>query len=126
MADSAGFDRRSGLLLTDWAHVHQSLEVILTTPLGSRVMRRDFGSELPDLVDSKMTSRLVLAIYAAAAIAIRRWEPRFRLSRASIVEATASGRLGLVLYGTYYPRGHRGDYTVAEDASTRIIVQGAL
>jgi phage baseplate assembly protein W len=125
MADSAGFDRRSGRLLTDWAHVQQSIEVILTTPIGSRVMRRDFGSELPDLVDRKMTPRLVLALYAAAAVAIRRWEPRFRLTRAGVTEAGATGRLGLVLYGTYFPRGHRGDFSVAEDASTRIIFQGA-
>lgn len=125
MADSTGFDRRSGRLLTDWAHVQQSIEVILTTPLGSRVMRRDFGSELYELVDRKMTSRLVLALYAASAVAIRRWEPRFRLTRASVIQATSTGLLGLALFGTYYPRGHRGDYSVAEDATVRVIFQGA-
>lgn len=123
MADSTGFDRRSGRLRTDWAHVQQSIEVILTTPIGSRVMRRDFGSELYDLVDRKMTPRLVLALYAATAVAIRRWEPRFRLTRAGVTEAGAAGRIGLVLYGTYYPRGHRGDYSIAEDASTRVILR---
>lgn len=124
MADSTGFNRHSGRLLTDWAHVQQSIEVILTTPLGSRVMRRDFGSELYDLVDRKMTSRLVLALYAASAVAIRRWEPRFRLTRAAVTESGATGRLGLALYGTYYPRGHLGDYSVAEDAEARVFVNG--
>lgn len=123
MSDGAGIDRTAGGPRTDWAHVEQSLRVILTTPIGSRVMRRDFGSHLPDLVDRKMTSRLVLAVYVAAAEAIRRWEPRFRLTRCAIVEATATGRLGLALYGTYYPRGHRGDYSVAADATTRVIVE---
>ena len=125
MSDGNGIDRRLGRPLTGWAHVEQSLDVILTTPIGARVMRRDFGSELPDLVDRKMTSRLVLALYAAAAAAIRRWEPRFRLTRAAVTEAGATGRLGLALYGTYYPRGHLGDNSVAEDASTRIVFQSA-
>lgn len=125
MSESNGIDRRTGGIASGWAHVEQSLDVILTTPIGSRVMRRDFGSEIPDLVDRKMTSRLVLALYAAAAAAIRRWEPRFRLTRAAVTEAGATGRLGLVLSGTYYPRGHLGDYSVAEDASTRIVFQSA-
>lgn len=125
MSESNGIDRRTGGIASGWAHVEQSLDVILTTPIGSRVMRRDFGSEIPDLVDRKMTSRLILALYAAAAVAIRRWEPRFRLTRAAVTEAGATGRLGLVLSGTYYPRGHLGDYSVAEDASTRIVFQSA-
>ncbi len=125
MSESNGIDRRTGGIVSGWAHVEQSLDVILTTPIGARIMRRDFGSEIPDLVDRKMTSRLVLALYAAAAAAIRRWEPRFRLTRAAVTEASATGRLGLALYGTYYPRGHLGDYSVAEDASTRIVFQSA-
>lgn len=125
MSESNGIDRRTGGIVSGWAHVEQSLDVILTTPIGARIMRRDFGSEIPDLVDRKMTSRLVLALYAAAAAAIRRWEPRFRLTRAAVTEAGATGRLGLALYGTYYPRGHLGDYSVAEDASTRIVFQSA-
>lgn len=125
MSESNGIDRRTGGVVSGWAHVEQSLDVILTTPIGSRIMRRDFGSEIPDLVDRKMTSRLVLALYAAAAAAIRRWEPRFRLTRAAVTEAGATGRLGLALYGTYYPRGHLGDYSVAEDASTRIVFESA-
>lgn len=125
MSESNGIDRRTGGVVSGWAHVEQSLDVILTTPIGSRIMRRDFGSEIPDLVDRKMTSRLVLALYAAAAAAVRRWEPRFLLTRAAVTEAGATGRLGLALYGTYYPRGHLGDYSVAEDASTRIVFESA-
>lgn len=125
MADSAGLDRRGGRPSTGWQHVQQSIDILLTTPVGARVMRREFGSEVPDLVDRKMTPRLILALYAAAAAAIRRWEPRFRLTRAAVSEASEQGRLGLVLYGTYFPRGHLGDYSVAEDASTRVVFQSA-
>lgn len=117
---STGFDRRTGRLLRGWDHVRQSIEVILTTPIGSRVMRRDFGSRLPDLVDAKLTRSRVLAVYSAAAEAIEAWEPRFRLRSASIARAEAGGVIGLTLVGVYFPRGHLGDWSVAEDATMRV------
>lgn len=125
MPDSTGVDRASGKPLSDWAHVEQSIATILTTPIGSRVMRRDFGSALYDLVDAKMTQRTVLAIYAATAVAIARWEPRFRISRAAVVSADGQGRIALALFGTYFPRGHVGDFSVSEDRQTRIVLAGA-
>lgn len=137
MADSTGVNAATGAALTDWAHVQQSISKILTTPIGSRVMRRDFGSDLPDLIDRKMTQKNVLAIYSAAATAIARWEPRFRMqagriNRAGYVEtrdgrvmrAGDGGIIGIEIYGVYYPRGHRGDFSVAENATTRIAVGG--
>jgi phage baseplate assembly protein W len=85
------------------------------TPIGSRVMRRDFGSNLYDLIDAKMQQRNVLALYSAAAVAIDKWEPRFRLTECAIDRAAPDGVVGLVLRGTYFPRGHKGDYSIAED-----------
>jgi len=113
--DSVGIDAETGQPLADWAHVVQSVRTILSTRIGSRVMRREFGSEVPDLVDRKMTQRNVLAVYSAAAVAIERWEPRFRLTQAQITAAGADGTISLILAGTYYPRGHLGDRTPAAD-----------
>lgn len=123
MADSTGVSAASGAVLTGWAHVQQSISKILTTPIGSRVMRRDFGSDLPDLVDKKMIQRNVLAVYSAAATAIARWEPRFRMRGGAVSRADSDGVLALTIYGTYFPRGHVGDYTVAEDATARVVFE---
>lgn len=120
MADSVGVSTSSGEVLTDWGHVEQSIRRILTTPIGSRVMRRDFGSRIFDFIDAKMTAANILGIYTAAAEAIEAWEPRFRAYRASISAASAGGTVDLSLYGLYFPRGHLGDYTVVEDANTRV------
>jgi phage baseplate assembly protein W len=122
MADSSGVSSISGGSLSDWDHVQQSIDRILTTPIGSRVMRRDFGSTVPDLVDAKMTRATVLSLYSAAAEAIEAWEPRYRLRSASIVSASADGTIALTLVGVYFPRGHLGDYSVAEDATARILI----
>lgn len=126
MPDSVGINASTGEPLADWDHVQQSIEKILTTPIGSRVMRRDFGSYLPDLVDRKMISRNILMVYAAAAMAIERWEPRFRMQFGRVLTAEAGGKLGLEIFGTYYPKGHLGDYSVAENASMRVVYGSAI
>jgi phage baseplate assembly protein W len=124
MTDSTGANAISGRPLSDWEHVQQSIAKILTTPIGSRVMRRDFGSNLPDLIDSKMISQNILAVYASVAQAIDRWEPRFRVTKARIDRITPTGILALAIFGTYYPRGHKGDYSVAEDGVVRVVLGG--
>jgi phage baseplate assembly protein W len=108
---STGFDRDAGTLLTGFDHVEQSIGVILNTPIGSRVMRREFGSELFDLIDRPLTDQVILAIYGAAVSAITRWEPRYAVTHCSITEADAAGRLKIEFEGTYFPRGHLGDFT---------------
>lgn len=77
-------------------HLRQSLADILTTPLGSRVMRRDYGSRVAALLDAPMTPGLVADLVQATAVAIHRWEPRVTLKRV-IVRAAEVGRLTLDL-----------------------------
>lgn len=123
MTDSTGTSARTGAPLSDWEHVEQSIQRVLTTPLNSVVMWRDYGSQLFDLVDAKMIQRNVLALYVAAADALAKWEPRFQLAYASVTQLTPDGLVRLNLYGTYYPRGHLGDFSIAEDVSTRVVLQ---
>jgi phage baseplate assembly protein W len=98
---STGLNAETGRTLSGWPHVVQSIRDILTTPVGSRVMRREYGSELPLLVDRPMTQKVVLAVYAATAIAIARWETRFELTGVELREAGPDGRLSVVIYGRY-------------------------
>jgi len=86
------------------AHLRQSIRDILTTPIGSRVMRRDYGSKIYRLIDAPMNRSTLLAIYAATADAIHKWEPRLRLSKMRIVSA-APGTIELDLTGEYLPDG---------------------
>ena len=41
----------TGVAVDDADHIRQSVRDILTTPLGSRLMRRDYGSEIFALID---------------------------------------------------------------------------
>lgn len=77
-------DRETGLSISTIDHIRQSIGDILTTPLGSRVMRRDYGSLLPDLIDQPMNRGGQLKLFAATAAALIRWEPRIQLTRVQL------------------------------------------
>lgn len=106
---SVGIDRRTGRVLTGWAHVVQSIEDILTTPVLTRVMRRAYGSDVPKLIDAPMNEASLLAVYVAIAEALDAWEPRYELKRVAFTRAGADGRAEIALVGVYYPDGHKGD-----------------
>lgn len=111
----AGVDRNTGKWLGGWAHVVQSLHVIVTTTIGTRVQRRQFGCEDASLIDRPMNESEVLRAISAIAEAVDLWEPRFRITRCVIADATVLGKLVLRIAGVYFPRGHLGDYTQASE-----------
>lgn len=99
-----GTDANTGKRLAGIEHLRQSVRDILTTPIGSRVMRRDYGSQLPLLVDAPMNRSTIMDLYAATADALKRWEPRIRVTsiRAS---QPAPGMVTLDLVAQYLPDG---------------------
>lgn len=103
----AGMSRFSGKALDGFDHLRQSIEDILTTPVGTRVHRRDYGSRLPRLVDRPVNQSLVAELIAAAAEALDRWEPRLRLERITIDSINPNGQVELSLSGYYLLNGQR-------------------
>ena len=99
-----GTNAMTGKELTGIAHLRQSVADILTTPIGTRVMRRDYGSRLWELVDAPLTPGALSEIYAAAAEALGRWETRLRLTRVK-ASRTDAGRVTIDLEGEYLPDG---------------------
>ena len=99
-----GTDSTTGKSLSGIDHLRQSVRDILTTPIGSRVMRRTYGSTLFQLVDAPMNKSTVIEIYAAVANALRTWEPRIAVSSISVTKADV-GAIEITLSGTYLPEG---------------------
>lgn len=95
-----GMNSRTGRTITDSAHLAQSVADILTTPIGSRVMRREYGCQLADLIDWPHNSATRLQAYAATAMALMRWEPRIRLNRVQLSLGDVAGQAILDLEGT--------------------------
>lgn len=89
----------SGRALEGEDHLRQSITDILTTPIGSRVMRRDYGSLLPELIDQPFNGATRMKLYGATATALMHWEPRIRLSRIDLVAGSEPGAFVLDLAG---------------------------
>lgn len=110
-----GADRHTGAAIKGETHIAQSIRDILTTPIGSRVMRRDYGSRLPDLIDTPVSAATVIEFFAAAAEALVKWEPRITLTRVLLSEARAAGSVALSI-----------EYRINDVAGeTGVVIEGA-
>ena len=80
-----GMSRQTGLHIDQSSHILQSVRDILTTPIGSRVMRRDYGSLLPFLIDSPINSYFIMQLRASVIHALMRWEKRVTPVRIELI-----------------------------------------
>jgi len=92
----------TGMAIGEMEHVEQSIRDILLTPIGTRIMRRNYGSRLMYLLDQPMNEFLVASIQAAVVEALTNYEPRVKLSRV-IVNSADSGKLSITIEGFYIP-----------------------
>lgn len=93
-----GMNATTGRAISGLDHIQQSLANILTTPIGSRLMRRRYGSDVPELIDQPMNGATQLRIYAAVAHAVMLWEPRIHLTSLQL-ENDQTGAATLTLEG---------------------------
>lgn len=79
-----GMSRTTGRLLEPFEHLRQSIYDILTTPIGSRLIRREYGSLLPFLIDEPMNPAIRLKIMSAVATSIIKFEPRVKVAKVAL------------------------------------------
>lgn len=95
-----GMDRATGKQLDGDQHLAQSIGDILSTPLGTRVMRRDYGSMIPELLDRPLNAATRLLCATAAALALARWEPRIIVRKARLEGDLARGEAVMTITAT--------------------------
>lgn len=95
----------TGGAISGEAHLRQSIVDIITTPLGSRVMRREYGCGLFDLLDAGQTEPVRVAMIAAINEALARWEPRLAVELIR-VQWDEGGHVVVDLQGRYLPGGN--------------------
>lgn len=100
MTELVGMDRTTGQTITGADVTVQQIADVLTTPLGTRVMRRDYGSLLFDLADMPLNAATMLLQNMAAAQAITQWVNGVTVNRAAISGDFASGQATLDLSAT--------------------------
>lgn len=99
-----GMNNQTGKPLGGLAHLRQSITDILTTPIGSRVMRRDYGSRLFMRIDAPITGELIAEIYSDVVEALFNCEPRVDVTQISVVSID-NGAIVLDLEAVYKPTG---------------------
>lgn len=95
-----GMNQSTGRSIDGMAHLCQSIAKILTTPIGSRVGRRTFGSELYALVDAPNNPATHVRIFSAVATALMRWEKRLKVTRIGLsFSAEQPGAMVILIEG---------------------------
>ncbi|MCT9977282.1 GPW/gp25 family protein [Acinetobacter sp. I-MWF] len=88
-----GMHRNTGKAITDNdsfpEHLYQSMHDILSTLIGTRLCRRNYGSLVPHLIDQPCNDFTKLQIMNASATALIRFEPRIKISQVQVSQAAA-------------------------------------
>ena len=87
-------------------HLKQSISNILTTPIGSRTMRRDYGSNLFNKIDHPVNGELIAEIYLDIVESLFIWEPRFELDQVA-VQNIENGKITIDLEGSFLNNGEK-------------------
>ncbi|OHX10236.1 hypothetical protein BI347_20775 [Chromobacterium sphagni] len=97
MSSYTGMDAATGRAIHDDDHIRQSIARILTTPRGSRIERREFGSILPDLIDRPLNGKTRMQAMATTVMALAAWEPRIELTRVLLQTGTGAAAGALTI-----------------------------
>ena len=94
-----GMDRTTGRPLGGADHLIQSIDDRLSTPLGTRLGRREYGSLVPEQLDQPNNALGRLRVIAAAALALL-VEPRARVRRITLGPGPDAHSVVLTVTGT--------------------------
>lgn len=94
-----GMNKQTGRRIAGIEHLRQSINDILTTPIGSVVMNREYGSLVPELIDHPTNGSNTLRLMSATVMAIGRWEPRVAISKVGFALGDVPGQSFVDLEG---------------------------
>lgn len=80
--------------------IHQSLQILLSTQLGERAMREDFGCDLNSVLFAEMDQSLINTLTSMVTNAILYYEPRIKMEKLDVSESQS--QQGLLLISIEY------------------------
>ncbi len=90
-----------------YRNLEESIVIILSTRLGERVYRPDFGSRLHELVFAPLNNDTLLLAQIYARDAIRKWEPRVAVEAVTATPMPEAARLNIMLNYRIRENHHR-------------------
>jgi phage baseplate assembly protein W len=79
-------------------YVVELIRDVLLTRIGTRPGRRDYGSEIPELIDKPVSPTNRMRATRSAVRALKRWVPSYKLERVEM-ETSPNGRTTFTLVG---------------------------
>ena len=73
--------------------INESLEILLTTTVGERLLQLEYGSDLTEYVFEPLTATLKAVVETRVRKAIQLYEPRIRLNKLELIPDNLEGRL---------------------------------
>lgn len=102
-----GMNAETGERIEGIEHFYQCCERTLSTPIGTHILKRDFGLDF-DIVDKNTTNSFRMNVIAKATDALEKWEPRISVSRVFISSvAHDAGDVRVGYEATYLPDGRQ-------------------
>ncbi len=89
----------SAKMVTKEEDIEQSLEILLSTSLGERFLRPDYGCELHDYLFEPLNQSMKSYLYDLIKTAVLRHEPRIKLEK---MEMHTREEEGLILFELFY------------------------
>jgi hypothetical protein len=93
-------DPDTGAYVQGWARISKSIITILTTPIGTRLMREWWGSSFRDMLDKPMNMETMVQGIIAAVEAINQYEPEFKVTTLTVDSASSDGSIQFTIGGT--------------------------
>lgn len=89
--------------------IKQSLHILLSTTLGERVMRSDFGANLQQQVFEPMDAAFQAYVQSIISDAITNYEPRINLDSVDVLVENEAGRIELTINFTIISTNSRAN-----------------
>ena len=83
-------------MVSDLEDIHQSLQILLSTRLGERVMQDDFGCDLNSVLFEEIDQGLINTLTGMVSDAILYHEPRIEMDRLDVSESETEQGLLLI------------------------------
>lgn len=106
-----GINPKTGKKVEGIDHIKHCILDILTTRVGTRIMRRTYGSYVPTLIDSAMNPAGKLRVQSAIASAVMRWEPRVSIVSV-VLNVKHSGQVSIQLNVEYKNKRSTLDFSL--------------
>lgn len=98
-----GVNSRGMIALTnERSEIEQAIIIILSTPIGTRVMRPTFGSRLHELIFAPNNSQTVAQARRYVEEALGMWEPRIEVKDVDIIQDSQTRTGARLLIQIYY------------------------